>query len=63
MSEDGFAVERFSLSENELELRYEITFTDPGTLTAPSTKFWGFKAVPGIEIEIIEADCSDDPYR
>ena len=62
MSEDGFAVERFALSENELRLNYEITFTDPGTLTAPSTKRLGWMAVPGIEIQEIPLDCSDDAY-
>lgn len=62
MSEDGFAVERFALSEDELQLNYEITFTDPGTLTAPSTKVLGLTAVPGIEIEPWSLDCSDDAY-
>ena len=63
MSEDAFAVERFTLSENELRLSYEITLTDPATLTAPSIKYLTWMAVPGLEIQNIPQDCSDDPYR
>ncbi len=62
MSEDAFAVERFTLSENELQLSFEMTVTDPATLTAPSRKLFAWMAVPGIEIKSWDMDCSDDAY-
>ena len=61
-SEDTFVVERFTLGENELRLSYELTVTDPATLTAPSRKLFTWMAVPGIEIESFNTDCSDDAY-
>jgi len=61
-SEDVFVVERFTLSENELRLGYEMTVTDPATLTAPARSRGEWMAIPGIEIQPFNMDCSDNAY-
>jgi len=49
-------VEEFSLSDDEEELAYEITVTDPGTFTEPVTGSKGWVWVPGREIQ--SYDCA-----
>jgi hypothetical protein len=61
-SEDAFVVERFTLSENELRLSFEMTVTDPATLTAPARSSGEWMAIPGIEIQPFDMDCSDNAY-
>ena len=43
--------ERFTLSDNETELAYQITVNDPATFTEPVVggKVWGW--IPGVEIQ------------
>lgn len=42
---DKHLVERFSLSEDRLHLRYEVTMEDPGSLTGPATldMLWDYR--------------------
>lgn len=61
-SDEAKVVERFTLSENELRLSYEMTATDPATLTAPARSRGEWMAVPGIEIQPFDMDCADNAY-
>ena len=54
--------ERFTLSDDELRLSYEQVVTDPGTFTAPARVRGEWMAVPGIEIQLFDMDCSDNAY-
>lgn len=48
--------------EDELRLSYEMTATDPATLTAPARSRGEWMAVPGIEIQPFDMDCADNAY-
>ncbi|HEY5622373.1 MAG TPA: DUF6152 family protein [Gammaproteobacteria bacterium] len=61
-SEDVKVFERFTLSEDELRLGYEQIVTDPATFTAPARLTGEWAAIPGIEIQRFDMDCSDDAY-
>ena len=57
LSEAAEVVERFSLSEDQARLNYEVTVTDPEIFTEPAsgTKYWDWK--PGIELLPYEGVC------
>ncbi len=61
-SEGVTVVERFTLSDDELRLGYEQVVTDPATLTAPARLTGEWAAIPGIEIQPFDMDCSDNAY-
>lgn len=54
--------ERFTLSDDELRLYYEQVVTDPATFTAPARLTGEWMAIPGIEIQPFDMDCSDNAY-
>ena len=61
-SEDVSMVERFTLSEDELQLDYEITTTDPATFVVPQTSTALWVAVDGVEIQPFDMNCDDNPW-
>ena len=61
-SEDVTVHERFTLSDDELRLSYEQVVTDPATFTAPARLTGEWVAIPGIEIQPFDMDCSDNAY-
>ena len=54
--------ERFTLSDDELRLHYEQVVTDPATFTASARLTGEWMAIPGIEIQPFDMDCSDNAY-
>ena len=54
--------ERFTLSDAELRLHYEQVVTDPATFTASARLTGEWMAIPGIEIQPFDMDCSDNAY-
>lgn len=52
-------VERFTLSEAEDRLDYEIVITDPEILLEPLTIAWHWNWVPGESLEVMPYDCPD----
>ena len=73
MSESVSMVERYTMSEDEARLRYEIVFTDPVNLVEPAVwdHTWvyrpGDEVLPGIEpgerFECVLRDTADSVYR
>ena len=54
--------ERFTLSDDELRLYYEQVVTDSATFTAPARLTGEWVAIPGIEKQSFDMDCSDNAY-
>ena len=50
-SENVDLVERFMVSEDEQNLDYHLTVTDPLTFTEPAVLYWRYEWVPGEEIK------------
>ena len=60
MSENASIVERFTLSENEAELAYEVIVTDPENLVEPAIweNTWVYD--PDVEVRPFECTLRDD---
>ena len=55
-SENVTIVERFTLSDDEMNLSWEAVITDPENLAEPATVTKGYTWVPGEQI--MEFDCT-----
>ena len=51
MSDDVTMVERFTLSDDESSMEYEVTVTDPMNLTAPAAWRRSYTWIPGTEVK------------
>jgi len=61
-TEEVAMVEKFTLSDDELRLSYEIIATDPAIFVEPHTSTGEWVAVGGIEIQPFDMNCGDNPW-